>query len=310
MSIAKLYKIETTGQTDTINATEIAQPTGDWAQYASLSPVTLNQQTYLLGFKPAAGELDVYEFKAAAPWVKVAPTKLKVEPDKDILNAFTLGNRPYLSTYTAKNGISDIYALGDDLSLSPPLRYFRNREPAISKNFTTVKFFTNFGKVVMLGYDSASGQLGAYTLGVIASSPGGIPPLAMTPEWSHQWAAGWTRFAFFQFGGSNFFLKTNTAKPNVNIDHLHAVLSAGTVEVGTRLALRDAQTLSQVEPFVLDHGDPYFVTYLKTTGQVTLNRFWSDCLGWTTVAKLIAPANAGVVAPITLADGKVFLLIG
>lgn len=310
MSIAKLYTIETTGQTDSVNATEIAQPTGAWDQYASLTPATVSQQTYLLGFRPAAGALDVYEFKAVAPWVKATPTKIKVGPDKDIINSFILGNRPYLSAYTAKNGISDIYALGDDLSLSAPLRYFRNNEPAISKNFTTVKFFTNLGKVVMLGYDSATGQLGAYTLGVIASSPGGIPPLAVTPEWSHKWAAGWTRFAFFQFGGSNFFLKTNTAKPNVNIDHLNDVLNSGTVEVGTHLDLQDAQTLSQVEPFVLGHGDPYFVTYLKTTGQVTLNRFWSDCLGWTTVAKLSAPANAGVVAPITLADGKVFLLIG
>ena len=29
----------------------------------------------------------------------------------------------------------------------------------------------------------------------------------------------WTRFAFFQFGGENFFIKTNLAHKKVNIDH-------------------------------------------------------------------------------------------
>src|SRR5438445_13257271 len=116
MSIAKFYKVETTGQTDSVNVTEIAQPSGDWDQYASLTTLTANQQTYLLGFKQAAGELDVYKISSAAPWVKITPTKISVGADKDIINAFTLGNRPYLSVYTAKSGISAIYGLGDDLS--------------------------------------------------------------------------------------------------------------------------------------------------------------------------------------------------
>jgi hypothetical protein len=63
----------------------------------------------------------------------------------------------------------------------------------------------------------------------------------------HAAAPGWTRFAFFQYGGANFFLKTNTAKSNVNIDHFNDVLSMGTVEIGSKLDLPDAQTLNNVE---------------------------------------------------------------
>ncbi len=308
--MSKLYKIEATGQTDSLSVTEVAQPAGNWNQYASLTPVTVKGRAYVLGFNAAAGTLDVYEVSAAAPWVKSVPAKIKVGTGKDIINAFTLGNRPYLSVYTASSGISEMYSVGDDLSLSAPFRYYRNNEPGITKNFTTVKFFTNLGRVVMTGYAYDTGQVAAYTLAVNATSADNVPPLALTPEWSHKWAAGWTRFAFFQLGGANFFLKTNTAKPNVNIDHLNDVLSAGTVEVGTRLKLDDDQTLTHVEPFVLGHGDPYFVTYLKSTGQLRLYRFWSDCLGWTAVAQVASEANASVVTPIILPDKTVFLLIG
>jgi hypothetical protein len=125
--------------------------------------------------------------------------------------------------------------------------------------------------------------------------------------WSHQWAKGWTRFAFFQFGGENFFLKTNTWKPNVNIDHVLDNISSGTAEVATKLDLQDAQDLHRVEPFTRENGDPYFITY-KGDGTVTFNRFWSDCLGWTTVASLASKPGASHIIPLSAAD-RSFLLV-
>ena len=309
MSTATLYQVETADQANPLKLTEIARPVGDWNQYASLSTATVGNRVHLLGFKAATGVLDVYEFTLAAPWAKVTGA-IQVGAEKDIVNTFTLGNHAHIAVYKAKNGIFEIYALGDDLSLSAPLQYYRNHEPAITKNFTTVKFFTNFGQVVMLGYDTASGYVASYTLGMIATSPSGVPPIAVTPAWSHMWAPGWTRFAFFQFGGANFFLKTNTAKPNVNIDHMNDVLNMGTVEVGSKLNLPDAQALNNVEPFLLSAGDPYFVTYLKATGQVVLYRFRSDCLGWIAVGNVTSQINAGLVTPVRVPDGKVFLLVG
>jgi hypothetical protein len=123
------------------------------------------------------------------------------------------------------------------------------------------------------------------------------------------WAQGWTRFAFFQFGGENFFLKTNTWKPNVNIDHVLDDLAAGTAEVGSYLTLANAQRLDIVQPFSLGHGDPYFVSYMRSNGQLTLNRFHSDCLGWTTVASLTSKVGAAHVVPVQTADNSLFLLV-
>jgi hypothetical protein len=148
-----------------------------------------------------------------------------------------------------------------------------------------------------------------YLLSVTAASAAGVPPLLLTPVWSHQWAKGWTRFAFFQFGGENFFLKTNTWKPNVNIDHVLDNLAGGTVEVATQLndALKDAQDLDIVQPITLAEGDPYFVTY-KNDGPMTLNRFHADCLGWTTVASWSSKPGATQVVPLAV-DGGVYLLV-
>jgi hypothetical protein len=79
----------------------------------------------------------------------------------------------------------------------------------------------------------------------------------------------------------------------------------------TDLAYRkDFFALNYVERFVFGEGDPYFVTYLTTTGQVTLNRFHGDCLGWATAPKVTTPANAGLVVSITMPDRKVLLLAG
>jgi hypothetical protein len=310
MSTAALYRIKQTDKANVLDVSEAARPNGSWDQYASLTTVTASQQLYLLGYNPQSGKLDTYVFTSADPWVASNSVASKVETGKDIINSFTLGNRSHLAIYTAKNGIFEFYSLADDLSLSSALQYFRNHEPAISQGFTTVKFFTIFGQVAMLGYNGITGYVAGYTIGSVASSSGGIPPLAVTPAWAHKWAEGWTRFAFFQFGGANFFLKTNTSKPNVNIDHVNDVLSVGTAEVGSHLTLQDAQTLNNVEPFVLGNGDPYFVTYLKSTGQLTAYRFHSDCLGWTPVATVSAPTNAGLITPITTLAGEVFLFVG
>jgi hypothetical protein len=133
-----------------------------------------------------------------------------------------------------------------------------------------------------------------YTLSVTATSPKDMPPLFALAVWSHQWAKGWTRFAFFQFGGENFFLKTNTVKPNVNIDHVVDGLAGGTVEVATNMNLPDAQQVDIVRSMTVGHGDPYFVAY-KKNGTAALYRFYSDCQGWTNALSLATVEDAGHV---------------
>jgi hypothetical protein len=289
--------------------------------YASLTPVTVKGATYLLGFNSASEALDVYALSAKSPYLTVAKPKPKIGKGRDILNLFVLGGAPYLVMYTAKNGVFEVYAIADDFSLSPvPYKFFRNHELAVSKGFTTVKCFVCQGQVAFLGYDNKSGYVGLYSASAIPASAADKkkPPVQMGPVWAHVWAQGWNRFAFFQFGGATFFLKTNTWKPNVNIDHVSDALAQGTVEVGSLVGaegstgqlqdLKDAQKLTHCEPFVLGH-DPYFVAYISSSGAMTLNRFHGDCLGWTTEASLKAQARGTAVAPVAKSAESVLLIV-
>ena len=118
-----------------------------------------------------------------------------------------------------------------------------------------------------------------------------------------------TRFAFFLLGGEPFFLKTNTKKLNVNIDHVLDTLASGTTEVGTLLQnqLPDALKITNVEPLLLGNADPWFVTYISPTGAATLNRIHADCLGWTQGASFKAPNGSTTVTPLT-AGGQTLLV--
>jgi hypothetical protein len=308
---AVVYSVTSAGEAGVLRVEEAAQAAVR-SQYSSLTPTMVAGQSYLLGYNPAQDCLDVYQFQPSAPWLTPAAAKPVIGEGKDIVNAFTLGNQPYVSVYTAENGVFEVYCIDSGLSLSKPYVFYRNHELAVSKGFTTVKAFTQLAQVVILGYNMKTGYVAMYTASItpVSAAPG-TPPLLMLPVWAHPWAPGWTRFAFFQFGGENFFLKTNVADPtklNVNIDHILDTLSAGTVEVGSHLPLADALDLSNVEPFTLGDGDPYFVAYISKSGSATLNRFHSDCLGWTPVAEFNAQAGAAVVTPVTTADGKLFLV--
>ncbi len=272
------------------------------SSYSVVVPLTMKAQSYLVAYESSSASADVYEVSAASPFLSPSKTKLAIGKAKDKLNIFTLGNQPYLSVYTAKNGVFEIYRVNSDLSLSKPYEFYRNHELALSQSFTTLKFFVQFGQVVALGYRD-DGYVAMYTANIIAASPDGTPPLLMNPVWSHMWAPGWTRFAFFSLGGEPFFLKTNVKKLNVNIDHVLDTLSTGTAEVGTLLQnqLPDALKITYVEPLLLGDADPWFVTYIDSTGRWparcatpklwkcpspapwcawTSASHWPECSGW------------------------------
>lgn len=278
------------------------------AEYSVVEPLTVGTNSYLIAYNPSLASADVYEVTASAPYLSLSKTKLAIGKAKDKLNVFTLGNEPYLSVYTAKNGVFMVYSVGNGLSLSKPYEFYRNHELALSQNFSTLKFFVQFGQVVALGYRD-DGYVAVYTAGIVNTSPAGYPPLLMTPIWSHMWAPGWTRFAFFLLGGEPFFLKTNTKKLNVNIDHVLDTLISGTAEVGTLLQnqLPDALKITNVEPLLLGNADPWFVTYISPTGAATLNRIHADCLGWTQGASFKAPTGSTTVTPLT-AGGQTLLV--
>jgi hypothetical protein len=307
---ATVYSVEPSGQTNQLKVEQVAQVT--IGEYSILTSILINGESCLLGYHPSQDHFDIYWVHRGERWLVPADVKPVVGAGKDAITPFVLGNLPFVSVYTAASGIFEVYSIQNDLSFSKPYVFYRNHELAISKNFTTVKSFTQLGQVVFLGYNMASGYVAIYSASIIpVSANPGQPPLQMLPVWAHPWAPGWTHFAFFQLGGENFFFKINVANPekvNVNIDHILDTLSSGTVEIGSHLPLAEALELTSVEPFTLEDGDPYFAAYSAQSGLVTLNRFHGNCLGWSIAARFSGPAGAHAAVPVTDAAGKVVLV--
>jgi hypothetical protein len=255
--------------------------------YQNLASVAADGVTYLVGYDSEAGAVSFHQPTSG----KLVHTRT-VGKGWTLMETFVFGNQPYLALYKAEKGIFGIFSVGADAALSKPYLFFRNHEPGFTHGFSMIRPFRLRDLFAFMGYNDSNGNVAVYTLTTIARSPAGVPPLLLTAAWSHQWAKGWTRFAFFDFGGGSFFLKTNIDKPNVNIDHVYDDPSAGTVEVASYLDLAGAQEHEFVLSFTLGHGDPYFLTYIKD-GTTTVNRVYGDCTGWDTVAKLDAIPQAG-----------------
>lgn len=268
--------------------------------YQHLIAVTVAGALHLIGVHDT-GEADVFRVSAGDPWITQVDSHLDIGGPYDVIEPFVIGNVPHLLAYTSKAGEFAFFPLADDLTAKPPYRYSRQREPGVTVGFDVAHPITIDGAVYYLCYSFDGGQVNIYSLSVTASAPGDRAPLVSAPVWLHHWARRWTRFAFFELGGENFFLKTNVGRLNVNIDHVHDNPADGTVEVGTYLDLDDALELDIVRSFYLGSGDPYFVTYMRS-GKTTVNRVNGDCQGWITERRLDAVADAEQIVPIQLGE--------
>jgi hypothetical protein len=273
--------------------------------YQHVVSIDVAGNRYIVGIDHQ-GSATSFRFDAAHPSFASSPSKLDLRGMWDIVEPFTLGNLPYLLAYRAKTGEFSFFPVADDMSARQPLDYARHHPPGETVNFDVAQPVVINNALYYLGYSFTNGTVNIYSLSVTPVANGGSPPLISTPVWVHQWAPAWTRFAFFQMGGGAYFLKTNVTWPNVNIDHILDDPRQGTVEMGTHLSLDDAPNLNLVRPFYLDDGEPYFVTYLND-GKTALNRFHSDCKGWTTEVRCQTVSNATHLLPIQQ-EGKCFLL--
>jgi hypothetical protein len=295
-----LVALEATGMVDQIRMTCV------WSDdavldkgYTSLIPLDIGSNSYLVGYRLDGDRADAYQIGSeAVPFTKVS-SNIALGEGWDAVCHFLLGNRPHLMCYRRQSGVFGFSEAYENLSVSRPYRWGHPRDPGLSVGFTTVKPLVCIGQVYFLGYNFDSGNVVLYSLSVTATSAStGVPSLVAHHLWQRSWAQGWTRFAFFRLGGENFFLKTNTRHPNVNIDHVRDNPADGTVEVATQMDLHDAQGLDICEAFTLGNGEPYFVTY-KKTAETVLYRFHADCQGWTQVASGPTVQNASHIVPIT-----------
>jgi len=265
--------------------------------YTDLTVLDVGATSYLIGYGTGANDADVFAIEPGAAPFRKNDAGLALGTGWDALAPFVLGNRPHLMSYRRDRGTFGFFEIGSDLTASAPFRFGHPRDPGLSVGFSEVKPMVCIGQVFFLGYNFDTGNVVLYSLAVTSTSEGGAPPLAAHHVWQRSWAKGWTRFAWFTLGGGNFFLKTNTDRPNVNIDHVRDNPADGTAEVATQMDLQDAQSLDICAAFTLGNGEPYFAAY-KKDGTTTLYRFHADCRGWTQVGSAATIPDATHIVPI------------
>ena len=273
-------------------------------------PAHGREKHVLLAYDKTTEKVDAFTLGGSAPYLHRAHDDITLKGGPyDLFDTFVLGNETYLLAYRADNGTFAFFRVLPNLTVSPPYTFTKPRVTP-THGFTTIGAFSSLGLQYVMAYDFENGTVGAFSVAVTNTSTGGVPPLLVQNVWYHQWAKGWTRFAFFQLGGSNFFFKTNTAKLNVNIDHLQDDPSKGSVEVGSWLQnqLPDALAIDVVKYVPWANGEPYFLTYIAASGKTTVNRIHADCLGWTQTAEATTMTGATLAATYRI-GGDSFVLL-
>ena len=298
-----IYALRTSQSGNTLERVWTQGETGGLADgYTSGATATIGGRTILFAYNATADKLDAYVLSGDAPQA-VACTPALAGGPWDSLNTFILGNEPHLLAYRRHDGMFAFFHVADDLTLSPPYTIAWSRNTPTT-GFTSVAPFTSLGQQFILGYDADTGTVANFSLGVTSTSSGGTPPLLLLNAWYHQWAKGWRHFAFFQLGGANFFFKINTAKLNVNIDHIQDNPAMGTVEVGSYLQgqLPDALKIDIAATVPWADGDIRLLTYIAASGATAVYRIHGNCMGWTSLCSDTTPANATLALPYRTGD--------
>lgn len=307
---ATLYSLVQAEKRGKVQVDKIFSPTIN-TTYTSMTILEIKKQQFLISYDKKQHKIDSWELLDKEPWIKESANKLELKgPAWDNIEGFTLGDQPYIKAYEAKKGEFAFFPITEDLSDKYPLHLYHPRPPN-TIGLTMSKMLVNVGQLALMGYNGENGDINIWTLSVTARSDGLHPPLVTEPAFIHQWAKGWTRFAFFTFGESNFFLKTNTWKPNVNIDSLFSDLSQGTFEVGTQLNLKNAQEINLVGSVEIGETDPYpyFITYIQSSGDTTINRVHASCKAWTCEAAMTCAAGCKLLMPYQVNKQSFMLLL-
>lgn len=270
-----------------------------------LISLSIDGQEYLLGADPD-GNATLFQLLSAEPFISQGiPVSLNVGPF-DMVRAFTLANRAYLTTYTAASGDLYFFSLDADGTVSKPYHYYRKRQPGLTTGWSTFETLSYLNSPYFLSYNDLTGDVDLFGVSAKSVSANGIPPLSCSNIWSWTWAKGWGNFAFFQLGGENFFFKINRPYPNINIDHLSTDPASRSNEVGTHLKLADWQDISIVCTLTPDQGAPFLLTY-RTDGKVAFHRINADCQGWCDQAPISIAAGVSQIVAYRL-DSQSFVL--
>ncbi len=223
--------------------------------------------SYWAIYSSASQTLSVYSVSISDNTAFTLVTSTKLEHPVSNLQAFKVGGEPFLLTYDAKDEYLHALQLKNS-SLNPVYNGY------VGNGYTTVApmAYRNSNYVVL--YNSETGAVAKYQWLVPSDKP-----LYAEKVWSDTWAKQWVRFAFFQMGGENFFIKTNMEHKKVNIDHFMDDPAEGSHPVLNENASSAMLTNNAVVTLSDTRGTPYFVTY-HDSGEVTVNEIFASALGW------------------------------
>ncbi len=298
--MSAIYEIKATNAANTLQVDEVeTQSVGIVSGLKNFVQFPWDDGVLLLG-QAADSSVQSYKLTATAPYVSPVASKFDLNGPCDILKTFVIGGQQHLLAYRAQQGKLAFHRVNADLTLSKPYGYSRLRSPGLTTGWTMLQPLTYLGMVYYVTYSINTGAVEMFNVNVKANVEDDAPPLQTLNVWSWEWAHGWTHFAFFQFGGENFFFKINVATPNVNIDHLCLDANLRSNEVCTQKGkeMPDNQDPSLiVRSLSMSYGAPYLVTYLPGAGNTNFFRINSDCQGWTNEAQLKTIAGASDIVP-------------
>lgn len=312
MSSPVLYEIAPSSKPGVVDVTTVWKQAGGGIAAGLKNFITFPWQGGILLIGQAAdGSVKSYRLTGSAPFVTEVKSNLDLRGPCDVLRPMVIGGVQHVVAYRAKSGKLAFHRVNPDLTLSKPYEYYRLRSPGLTTGWTMLETITYLNMVYYVSYDAKTGAVELFNVNVTATSDGDTPPLQSLNVWSWQWAHDWTRFAFFQMGGENFFFKINIGtSPNVNIDHLCLDPNQRSNEVCTRM--NDQMPNNQdptliVRPLLLKDGTPYLVNYLPGSGATLFYRVHPDCQGWSTEAAVNSVGGASDIVTYRL-DGRSFAL--
>jgi len=196
--------------------------------------------------------------------------------------------RALIESYITAESSIYYYQLKADFSVT------KVYEGYVGADFSMVEPMAYRNSVYVVLYSFSTGNVKKFQLLTPANTP--LYPQA---TWSDVWAKEWTRFAFFQMGGENFFIKTNLAHKKVNIDHFMDDAAEGSHPVLNTPAPTEILNAANVVSFEDSDGQPFFAVY-SADGSLSINRVHPNCLGWSQVLNDTVATNAKGVSSFTI----------
>ena len=256
----------------------------------------MNQKNYSAFIHADIKKIDIYENTTSSDDFFSLQASSKLDETIDFLEAFTIAGNIYFIGYATDSAYIHFYALQADFSLNLVYSGY------IGSGYTMIKPLSYRNSIFFLAYNHTNGAVSKYQ--IMSTS---THPVYINETWSDTWAQQWHRFAFFQFGGENFFIKANTSHKKVNIDHLMDDLVEGSHPVLNESAPTYMLDAITAVSFQDQHGNAFIVVAQKS-GELSINEIFPSCMGWKEQFSSNELTSINAVLPLNI-DNDQYLLI-